>query len=57
MTVPADRQGEAEALATEFDCGLTWIGIVEKTPGLRCVMPDGTIADAAGGYDHFAGSQ
>ena len=57
VTVPADRQGEAEALATEFDCGLTWIGIIEKAPGLRCVMPDGTIADATGGYDHFAGSQ
>lgn len=55
LTIPQARQGEAEALAARLDCGLTWIGVIEKAAGLRCVLADGTMVDAASGYDHFAG--
>jgi thiamine-monophosphate kinase len=54
--IPAHRQGEAAALAEQLDCGLTWIGMIEKTTGLRCVTADGGLVDASSGYDHFAGT-
>ena len=55
VTIPAARQGDADALAARLECGLTWIGVIDKMPGLRCVTPDGEMVDAASGYDHFAG--
>lgn len=55
ITVPAERQGEIEALAAELPGGLTWIGMMEQASGLRVVLPDGTRTDAVpAGYDHFA---
>ena len=55
ITVPAERQGELEALAATLPGGLTWIGMMEARAGLRVVLPDGrTTDDIPSGYDHFA---
>jgi thiamine-monophosphate kinase len=55
ITVPEARQGEVEAIGQALGCGLTWIGSVDRAPGLRCLGEDGTMLDAAAGYDHFGG--
>lgn len=55
VTVPAERQGEVEALADQLPGGLTWVGMMEACPGLRVILPDGQqIDDVPSGYDHFA---
>lgn len=55
ITVPAERQAEVETLAGEFDCGLTWVGMIEQRAGLRVSLPDGRQSDdIPTGYDHFA---
>ena len=55
VTVPAARQAAIEALAAELPAGLHWIGVIERRPGVRLVLPDGTLLDEApAGYDHFA---
>lgn len=55
ITVPAERQGEVEALAATLPGGLTWIGMMEPGSGLRVVLPDGRQQDdVPTGYDHFA---
>jgi len=55
VTVPAARQGEIEALAAELPAGLHWVGMIERPPGVRLVLPDGSMLDRApAGYDHFA---
>jgi thiamine-monophosphate kinase len=57
VTVPADRQAEVEALAAGLSAGLHWVGVIERTPGVRLVLPDGSMLDhAPRGYDHFAGN-
>lgn len=56
ITVLEARQGEVETIAQALDCGLTWIGSVDRAPGLRCLREDGTTVDAAAGYDHFGGA-
>lgn len=56
VTIPARRQGDADVLAAQLDCRLSWVGMIEKTPGLRCVTPAGNLVDASSGYDHFAGT-
>ena len=54
VTVPAARQAEVEALAQYFACGLTWIGTVDRTPGIRCLLPDGSLlAGGPAGWDPF----
>jgi thiamine-monophosphate kinase len=54
VTVPAARQAEVEALAQTFACGLTWIGTIERVPGVRCLLPDGSLlAGGPAGWDHF----
>jgi len=54
FTIPADRQGEFEAAAVNFDVPVTQIGIMEKGRGVRGIHPDGQIIDeVAVGYDHF----
>ena len=56
FTVPAARQGEVEALGSQLDVPLTWIGTVEKGNGVRAVLPDGGgLAEVPAGYDHFGG--
>jgi len=55
VTVPAGRQAAVEALAAELPAGLHWVGLVERAPGIRLVLPDGALlAHAPAGYDHFA---
>lgn len=44
FTVPAKRQAEAEAAFANASCACTWIGMVEATPGLRCVLEDGSLS-------------
>jgi thiamine-monophosphate kinase len=57
VTVPASRQAEVEALAAGLPAGLHWVGVIERTPGIRLVLPDGSMLDhAPRGYDHFAGN-
>jgi thiamine-monophosphate kinase len=57
VTVPADRQAEVEALAAGLSAGLHWVGVIERTRGVRLVLPDGSMLDhAPRGYDHFAGN-
>ena len=57
VTVPANRQAEVEALAAGLPAGLHWVGVIERTPGIRLVLPDGSMLDhAPRGYDHFAGN-
>jgi thiamine-monophosphate kinase len=54
-TVPADRQGELEALNADLEAPLTWIGTVERGRAVRVVPPDGSAAlEVPAGYDHFA---
>lgn len=55
FTIPSERQAELEQRFADLDPGCTWIGMIEKSPGLRCVLDDSTeIKPARGGYDHFA---
>jgi thiamine-monophosphate kinase len=54
FTVPTALQGEVEALAGSVPGGLTWIGMVERQPGVRCCYPDGQTDEAPTGFDHFA---
>lgn len=55
VTVPADRQAEVETLVGRLPAGLRWVGTIERAPGIRLVLPDGTLLDQApAGYDHFA---
>jgi thiamine-monophosphate kinase len=55
ITVPAERQGEVEALAATLPGGLSWVGMMQAQAGLRVVLPDGTTTDdIPSGYDHFA---
>ena len=56
ITVPEARQGEVESIGQTLDCGLAWIGSIDRAPGLRCLREDGTTLDAAAGYDHFRGA-
>lgn len=54
FTLPVDCQAEIEVLASQFDCGLSCVGVVEPQPGLRCIKPDGSLLESPSlGYDHF----
>lgn len=55
FTVPESRQGDVEALAQRLDCRLSWIGMIEKTRGLRCIDAGGRPLAVDAGFDHFAG--
>ena len=56
FTVPEARQAEVAALGARLACRLSWIGTIDRAPGLRCVGPDGALVHQGfGGYDHFAG--
>ncbi len=58
LTLSADHQEQVEAIAQTLDCRLTWVGLIERAKGLRCVLPDGKRFDRLpNSYDHFrAGS-
>ena len=43
FTVPTSKQAAVEAAFSETTSGCTWIGIVEKALGLRCLLEDGSL--------------
>lgn len=55
FTVPPQRLPQVQALALDWDCALTAIGVIEAGAGLRCRREDGAVYTLAQpGYDHFA---
>ena len=52
FTVPPEREHRLDAAPLEVP--ITPIGIVERTPGLRCLGPDGRPRPVPAGYEHFA---
>lgn len=42
FTLPSARQAELEARFAGVDPACTWIGVIDRTPGLRCLQADGT---------------
>jgi thiamine-monophosphate kinase len=56
FTLPAARHAALGGLAVAGEVSLSVIGRVDRGPGLRCRLPDGTdLRLARTGYDHFAG--
>ena len=54
FSVPPARCQQAEAALGSLDGGLTWIGLIEQEPGVRCFGQDGCrIETGTGGYQHF----
>lgn len=56
LVVPQKRQDEVERIGLRLDCGLTWIGTVDRASGLRCLTDAGELVEADSGYDHFGGT-
>jgi len=55
FTISPDKQAKVEQLAKDFECGLTKIGRIEPTPGIRCVAANGQqLKQLAPGYEHFS---
>jgi thiamine-monophosphate kinase len=42
FTLPAHRQAEAEARLEAAQALATWVGVVDRSPGLRCMTAEGT---------------
>lgn len=54
FTIAETRQAELEALKSLQEVPITYIGIIEKRPGLHLQMPDGSMQTVAPkGYEHF----
>ena len=54
FTVPPERTAQLEALAADWDCCCTRIGIIAAEPGLRLIRADGSAFHLERlGYDHF----
>ena len=54
ITVPPDQLNWVQAIAADWSCGLTEIGVIEAETGLRCVRDDGSeVNTGQTGYDHF----
>ena len=54
FTVPTGRRQEVEARLLDIGCGLTWIGVIEGSAGIRCLGADGREVDIGSrGYQHF----
>ncbi|MCP5420738.1 MAG: thiamine-phosphate kinase [Gammaproteobacteria bacterium] len=55
FTVPPRHLGSVQSLAAAWDCACTEIGVIDASPGLRCLREDGTVYPLSpNGYDHFA---
>jgi thiamine-monophosphate kinase len=54
FTAPPGRQADVESLGPCMSAGLSWVGIIERQPGVRCRYADGHAEPAPTGYDHFA---
>jgi thiamine-monophosphate kinase len=54
FTVADDKLQRLEDISSESGVSMTCIGMIDSSPGLKLMMPDGTtsIAEPAG-YDHF----
>ncbi|MDZ7802815.1 thiamine-phosphate kinase [Thiohalophilus sp.] len=54
FTAAASRHGAIQSLATQLDCPLSCIGLVEAENDIHCHDPDGQIRNISGhGYRHF----
>lgn len=54
FSAPADHRSQVEAALGRSAEGLTWIGVIEKNPVVRCFGPDGRQVEfGSGGYQHF----
>ena len=54
FTVAESHRDEVERRLLADSCGLSWIGRIDREPGVRWQRPDGsTLQPGAGGYDHF----
>lgn len=55
FTIPGPRQSDFEKLSTKWECGATYIGDIEKKPGVHVVDRSGAEHKPnTGGYEHFA---
>jgi len=55
FAIPPQKQAEAESLAKKFECGLTKIGCIESTVGIRCLASNGhPLEPLSSGYEHFS---
>jgi thiamine-monophosphate kinase len=54
LTVPSQRQPTLDEVGADFDCALSWVGVIEKQGGLRCVREgaQGCSLEPRG-YRHF----
>ena len=54
FTAGPHQRARVEKLFGSFTCGVTCVGVIESTPGVRCEMHDGRpFAPEKQGYDHF----
>ena len=54
FTVPERHCARVEQQLMAMPCGCTQIGVIEKQPGIRCYLEDGTrYRPVAAGYRHF----
>jgi thiamine-monophosphate kinase len=54
FSVAPERRSEAEARVLRAGCELTWIGVIDEEPGVRCFTADGDLLNPlARGYEHF----
>ena len=54
FTARPQLTGKIEAEMHRLGCGFSWIGEIEKQPGIRCQGVSGDLLeDMAGGYEHF----
>ncbi len=55
ITIPPEKQAEAERLAMSFECGLTPIGRIKASAGICCLAADGqAVQPISSGYEHFS---
>ncbi len=53
VTVPPEKQTQAEQILAGLACGYTRIGVIEDTPSLRCLLHGEAFEPTTGGYQHF----
>jgi len=54
FTVSPDYCAQTEATLDKLEGGFTWIGVIEKSQGVRCLEADGRqVETGQGGYQHF----
>ena len=55
ITIPPEKQAEAERVAMDFECGLTQKGQIETLSGIRCLAANGQACQQhSSGYEHFS---